>query len=92
MIERVLWSLESLRLLQNIESWHFTEDETSTYLRQLVHEIERKIILFGTSMPSKEEQYFGTYRVIVGRHKVYYSLDPLGTIAYVESIKHMRMQ
>ena len=92
MIERVLWSLESLRLLQNIGSLHFTEDETSTYLRQLVHEIERKIILIETSMPSKEEQYFGTYRVIVGRHKVYYSINPLGTIAYVESIKHMRMQ
>lgn len=92
MIERVQWSLESLRFLQSIESLHFTENETSEYRRNLMHEIERKIILLGTSMPSKEEQYFGTYRVVVGRHKVYYSLDPLGTLAYIESLKHMRMQ
>ncbi|KPV43977.1 hypothetical protein [Alicyclobacillus ferrooxydans] len=92
MIEQVLWSLESLRFLQSITSSHFTPDETSIYRRNLMNEIEQKIIVLGTSMPSKEEQYLGTYRVVVDRHKVYYSLDPLGTVAYIESIKHMRMQ
>ncbi len=76
MIERVQWSLESLHFLQNTESLHFTEDETSEYRRKLMREIEKKITLLGTSMPSNEEQYFGTYHVLVGRHKVYYSLDP----------------
>lgn len=78
--------------MQNIESLHFTEDETLEYRRKLMRETEKKITLLGTSMPSKEEQYFGTYHVVVGRHKVYYSLDPLGTVAYIESLKHMRMQ
>lgn len=55
MIERVQWSLESLQFLQNIESLHFTEDETSEYRRKLMREIEKKITLLGTSMPSKEE-------------------------------------
>lgn len=92
MIERVHWSLESLIFLQNVESLHFTEDETSEYRRKLMREIERKVILLGRSMPSQEEQHFGTYRVVVGRHKAYYSLDSLGTVAYIESIKHVRMQ
>jgi len=43
-------------------------------------------------MPFKEEQHFGTYRVVVDHYKVYYSLDTLGTFAYIESIKHVRMQ
>ncbi len=92
MIERVQWSLESLLFLRSIESLHFTEDETSNYRRNLIREIEQKIVVLGTSMPSKEEPYLGTYRVVVDRHKVYYSLDPLGTVAYIESIKHTRMQ
>jgi len=92
MIERVQWSSESLRFLQSMESLRFTEDETSEYRRKLMHEIERKIIILGTSMPSKEEEHFGTYRVVVDRHKVYYSLGSNGTVAYIESIKHVRMQ
>lgn len=92
MIERVQWSRDSLRFLHSMESIHFTKDKTSQYRRNLMHEIERKIILFGTSVPSKEDPYFGTYRVVVDRHKVYYSLGALGTVAYIESIRHMRMQ
>ena len=92
MIERVQWSVESLHFLQNLESQRFAEHETSEYQRKLVHEIERKIMLLGTSMPSREAAYRGTYRVLVGRHKVYYSFDGSGTVAYIESIKHMRMQ
>ena len=57
-----------------------------------MREIESKIILLGTSMPSKEEQHFGTYRVVIDRLKVYYSLNSTGTVAYIESIKQMRMQ
>ena len=92
MIERVQWSVESLRSLQDMKSLRFTEEETSGYRRKIMREIERKIMLLGTSMPSKEEQHYGIYRVVVDRHKVYYSLNTFGTIAYIESIKHMRMQ
>jgi len=92
MIERVQWSSESLHCLQSMESLHFTEDETSEYRRKLMHEIERKIIILGTSIPSKEKEHFGTYRVVVDRHKVYYSLGYNGSVAYIESIKHMNMQ
>lgn len=92
MIERVQWSLESLRFLRNLQSVRFSEAETSEYRRKLMRQIEHKVILLGTSMPSEEEQYFGTYRVVVDRHKVYYSLNSTGTVAYIESIKHVRMQ
>lgn len=92
MIERVQWSWESLRFLQSMESERFTKDETSQYRRKLMHEIERKVILLGTSMPSQEDHYFGTYRVVVEPYKVYYSLGSLGTVAFIESIRHMRMQ
>lgn len=92
MIERVQWSAESLRFLKNMESQRFTENETFEYRYKLMHEIERKIMLLGTSMPSKEGSYHGTYRILVDRHKVYYSFDGLGTTAYIEFIKHMRMQ
>ena len=48
MIERVQWSVESLRFLQDMKSLRFTEDETSGYRRKIMREIERKIMLFGT--------------------------------------------
>jgi hypothetical protein len=34
----------------------------------------------------------GTYRILVDTYKVYYSLNAAHTEAYIEAIKHMRMQ
>lgn len=42
--------------------------KASEYRRKLMHDIERKIILLGTSMPPKEEHHYGTYRVVVWEH------------------------
>lgn len=43
-------------------------------------------------MPSPEEHYMGTYRILVDTYKVYYSLNAEHTEAYIEAITHMRMQ
>lgn len=66
--------------------------ETAEYRRRLMGEVERKIQVLGTSMPSPEEQYQGTYRILVDPYKVYYSLNAAHTGVYIEAIKHMRMQ
>lgn len=87
----IRWSREALRLLQAIESPHFTALETAEYRRRLVGEIERKIRVLGTTMPSPEEPYEGTYRILIDRYKVYYSLNVGRTEVYIEAIKHMRM-
>lgn len=92
MIERVHWSLESLRVLNTMESLRFSVDETLEYRRKLMRDIERKVILLGASIPSKEEQYQGTYRIMIDRYKAYYALSNDGTIAYIETIAHMHMQ
>ncbi len=88
----IRWSREALRLLQAIESPRFSTRETAEYRRRLMGEIERKIQVLGTSTPSPEEQYQGTYRILVEPYKVYYSLNAAHTEAYIEAIKHMRMQ
>ena len=88
----IRWSREVLRLLQAIESPRFSARETVEYRRRLMGDIERKVQVLGTSMPSPEEQYMGTYRILVDTYKVYYSLNAAHTEAYIEAIKHMRMQ
>ena len=88
----IRWSREALRLLQAIESLRFSARETAAYRRRLMGDIERKVQVLGTSMPSPEEHYMGTYRILVDTYKVYYSLDAAHTEAYIEAIKHMRMQ
>ncbi len=82
------WSREALRLLQAIESPRFSTRETAEHRRRLMGEIERKIQVLGTRMLSLEEQYQGTYRILVDPYKVYYSLNA----AHIEAIKHTRMQ
>ncbi len=54
-------------------------------------DIERKVHVLGTSTLSPEEQYLGTYRILVDTYKVYYSLNVEDTEAYIEAIKHMGM-
>ncbi len=79
-------------MLQAIESPRFSARETAAYRRCLMGDIERKIQVLGISMPSPEEHYMGTYRILVDTYKVYYSLNAANTEAYIEAIKHMRMQ
>ena len=48
----IRWSREALRMLQAIESPRFSARETVEYRRRLMGDIERKVQVLGTSMPS----------------------------------------
>jgi methylphosphotriester-DNA--protein-cysteine methyltransferase len=54
--------------------------------------VESKIMLLGASMPSRDEQYRGTFFVLVDRYKIYYKLSNDGKIAFVQTARHTRMQ
>ncbi len=49
-------------------------------------------MLLGTSMPSRDEQYHGTYFVLVDRYKIYYKLSDDGKLAFVQTARHTHMQ
>ncbi len=66
-------------MLQAIESLRFSARKTAAYRRRLMGDIERKVQVMGTSMPSPEEQYMESYRILVDTYKVYYSLNAAHT-------------
>lgn len=92
MIEHVRWSRRALHTISSLASPRFSDDETTEYRRRLLQMAESKVILIGASMRSRDEQYKGTYFVIVDRYKIYYKLSDDGKIAFVQTARHTRMQ
>ncbi len=92
MIEHIRWSRRALGTISSLTSARFSVDETIEYRRRLLQMVESKIMLLGASMPSRDEQYRGTFFVLVDRYKIYYKLSNDGKIAFVQTARHTRMQ
>ncbi len=92
MIEHVRWSRRALDTISSLTSPRFSADETAEYRRRLLQTVENKIMLLGTSMPSRDEQYHGTYFVLVDGYKIYYKLSDDGKLAFVQTARHTHMQ
>lgn len=87
---KIIWTDESKSDLSSIESSHFSQHETSNYKKRLVREIVNKINLVGKSVPSRDQGWEGTYKVLVHNYKVYYSYSHDGEICYIETVKHVK--
>lgn len=79
-------------MLQAIESPCFSARETAAYRQRLMGDSERKVRVLGTSMPPPEEQYMGTYPILVDTDKVYGALNAAHTEASIAAITHRRLR
>jgi hypothetical protein len=68
----------------------FTSQETKEYKKAVVKRMEEKISLLGTSLPTDKSEWEGSYKIIIDKYIVYYSLSSDRTICYIEYFKHSR--
>jgi len=88
----IRWTSAARKCLASIQSTHFTKKETAAYKKALVQSIEHKIIAILRSMPAKEPEWKGTYRILADRYKVYYSFSENYKTCYIEGFKHQRQE
>ncbi len=81
-----------MEVFAQIQSRHFTFDETKEYKKELVAKIERMISLLGTSIPSNQSHWEGTYKIIVDKYIVYYSYSEDYSTCYIEYFKYSRQE
>lgn len=86
----IKWTRAALQSFRQIESVHFSEYETMEYKKRLARNIEEKIATLKTSMPTREENWKGTYRLLIDQYKVYYSFSEDQRICYIEGFRHQR--
>ncbi len=87
---KLKWTKQALEGFNTIQSRHFTSNETKEYKKWLVYRIQEKISLLGTSIPTNESGWEGSYKIIVDKYIVYYSFSSDHTICYIEYFKHSR--
>ena len=85
---RLEWTEQALEGFRNIRSQHYTQFETAQYKRRLLESIQEKVILLGTSIPVKKEEWKGSYKIIIDKYIVYYSFSEKRDICYIEYFKH----
>ncbi len=88
----IKWTRTARECLTRISSERFTIEETMVYKRHIVKEIERKILFMMEVTPSKEPEWRGTYRILVGNYKVYYSFSEDMNHCYIEGLKHQHQK
>ncbi|WP_425541846.1 type II toxin-antitoxin system RelE/ParE family toxin [Bacillus carboniphilus] len=84
------WTNQALEGFSNIQSNHFTSEETKEYKKKLVRRMEEKIVLLGTSVAVDKPEWEGSYKIIIDKYIVYYSFSNDRTICYIEYFKHSR--
>ncbi|GGM18990.1 hypothetical protein GCM10011351_00950 [Paraliobacillus quinghaiensis] len=89
---KIKWANQALEGFQNIKSQHFTMQETKEYKKSLVKNIEEKVSLLGTSIPVNEREWKGSYKLIIDKYIIYYSLSDDRTTCYIEYFKHSRQR
>ncbi|TLS54121.1 type II toxin-antitoxin system RelE/ParE family toxin [Paenibacillus antri] len=82
------WTPSARKSLRDIQSIHFTEEETKEYRIRLVRSIQDKILSLMVSMPAREPSWQGTYRILVDRYKVYYSFSDDRQTCFIEALRH----
>lgn len=85
---QIKWAKSAKDSLRNIQSIHFSKEETKQYKIYLVQEIEQKISVLMKISPSNEPSWKGTYRLIVDKFKVYYSFSVDKRTCFIEAIRH----
>jgi hypothetical protein len=88
----IKWTNQALEGFSNIQSQHFTLEETKEHKKSLVKKIEEKIALLGTSIPAGKPEWEGSYKIIIDKYIIYYSFSNDGTICYIEYFKHSRQK
>lgn len=88
----IKWTKQALEGFSNIHSKHFTFQETKDYKKNLVKRIEEKIILLGTSLPTKESEWEGSYKIIIDKYIIYYSFSNDLSTCFIEYFKHSRQR
>ncbi|WP_332632563.1 type II toxin-antitoxin system RelE/ParE family toxin [Halalkalibacter flavus] len=86
----IKWTNQALKGFRNIQSQHFTLQETKEYKKNLVKNIEEKVSLLGTSIPVNKPEWEGSYKIIIDKYIIYYSLSDDRTTCYIEYFKHSR--
>lgn len=64
---RLEWTEQALEGFRNINSQHYTQFETVQYKKRLLKNIHEKVILLGTSIPVKKEEWKGSYKIIIDK-------------------------
>ncbi|OLO37132.1 hypothetical protein BTR23_14490 [Alkalihalophilus pseudofirmus] len=87
----IKWTNQALEGFSNIQSQHFTLEETKEH-KKVVKKIEEKIALLGTSIPADKPEWEGSYKIIIDKYIIYYSFSNEGTTCYIEYFKHSRQE
>ena len=82
------WTEQALEAFRNLRSQHYTQFETAEYKKRLLDNIQEKVILLGTSIPVKKEEWEGSYKIIIDKFIVYYSFSEKRDICYIEYFRH----
>src|SRR5690625_615961 len=85
---KLKWTEQALEGFRNIRSQHYTQLETAQYKKRLLENIQEKVILLGTSIPVKQDEWKGSYKIIIDKFIVYYSFSEKRDICYIEYFKH----
>lgn len=88
----IRWTNQALEGFSNIQSQHFTIEETKEYKKSLVKKIEEKIALLGTSIPAERPEWEGSFKIIIDKYIIYYSFSDDSATCYIEYFKHSRQK
>lgn len=89
---RLEWTEQALEGFRNIRSDYYTSSETKEYKKRLLKNIQEKVLLLGTSIPVKKEEWKGSYKIIIDKFIVYYSFSEDQDVCYIEYFKHSSRQ
>ncbi|MHC0037960.1 type II toxin-antitoxin system RelE/ParE family toxin [Pseudoneobacillus sp. C159] len=88
----IKWTKQALEGFQHIQSQYFSPSETKEYKKDLVNRIHAKISILGTSIPSNQQGWEGSFKIIIDKYIVYYSFSNDHSICYIEYFKHIRQK
>ncbi|WP_438313010.1 type II toxin-antitoxin system RelE/ParE family toxin [Sporosarcina sp. FA9] len=86
------WTEQALEGFRNIRSDYYTSSETKEYKKHLLKNIQEKVLLLGTSIPVKKEEWKGSYKIIIDKFIVYYSFSEDQDVCYIEYFIHSSRQ
>ncbi|HLR59805.1 MAG TPA: type II toxin-antitoxin system RelE/ParE family toxin [Pseudogracilibacillus sp.] len=85
---KLKWTEQALEGFRNIRSQYYTQSETAQYKKHLLESIQEKVILLSTSIPVKQDDWKGSYKIIIDKYIVYYSFSDKREICYIEYFRH----
>ncbi|MBP1988720.1 type II toxin-antitoxin system RelE/ParE family toxin [Paenibacillus eucommiae] len=89
---QIKWTKSAKESLGQIQSTHFSEQETRQYKKDLVCRIERQVLTLNEAIPVQEPSWKGTYRLLIDKYKVYYSFSEDKSSCFIEALWHQRQK